>query len=1177
MTLGRVRWSDAIEALEERYGAEPSPAQAALLADASSLSALFEDDYAVARRRAARAAALEPLSPLHRARAALLRMRFGDCEGALEGLQELAQTIGPHPIVAYLRGLSTLRLGDAKRAGTIAGDLLTGHPGFAPAQFLQAEAHLRVQVKGLERRLHPLPASPEHAAAWADLLIKLLLIRPAEGAKLARSYLERGVPPKGSREASLVQEVLAWSAASPEEIARALLDIAPGSRREQMALLFFDERLAATEKDASRLRALRDLYKRLPARRAVRRLYAAALAERAVEEARRERYGAALGAVEACLRLEPHETIHYQNRAALFTLMVEGDAYHDGWAELDRHHYRLALLGGLDPEASRRLSRPHRMFARQARITPGGPGAARVHRGVFREERRGGGATEAPVLLVNQEWLDADPEQLRQWIHHRRAELTFMHLSLGPAVERMLLFPRDMASARARTEGLELVAQSLATLVHPEGSRLAEFVGERVRAAAAGVLPRYAPPPEDREARALSLGHLETLGDLAILCSGYSPPARRPELTEELIEFMEAEAPFLDTALLFEVLGAHEGQPSFSLRFLAQRVTTLLALPHEAPALDGKRQREVVQALSASLLLRLALATFSEHEGSREDAADRALPFVDRARRAAPERAEVEFVAARLLIVGSYHDEARAALARFHRLSRGDEGELRAEAEELQRALDARRKDGGAGRKRAGGASAETGGGTVDSRTARAEELEAELSRFPSSIQLHEDLARAVARSGRFDEAIQWAERAMARCLSREGQLRSRTLHLEMLALKELWQTHSGAVGVYLAGTPSALAAAADALPHTDDRPYPVEYLLGRSLLAAKRHEEAERAFARALERCSRQVHLAVLRPLAADIQHALLDQACGFIDDALADGRIGDAFQEIADTWARLSNPAPCLVDLARVQLAAAASALGSKQEPAAPPALETEQPWQERLGRALAEPSALARARALAALALEVHEPREKEAAALLRKIDALLEHVRLVEVIGEATRLLREGSAEAALGALDATQATAGADPRWLRLRAVVLLRLERFAEADAAVAALAGSRDPGARELCEQYPEMRFRVCMGAVNRALRARDTDAAERLLSGARAEGPEQELELAYCAAYRLALIAYRALDRGDRDEAQRALLQAIDALDPHVAVARERGHSRLLTLSAKLDQELNDLEVTV
>ena len=49
MTLDRVRWSDAIEALEERYGAEPSPAQAALLADASSLSALFEDEAAEVR------------------------------------------------------------------------------------------------------------------------------------------------------------------------------------------------------------------------------------------------------------------------------------------------------------------------------------------------------------------------------------------------------------------------------------------------------------------------------------------------------------------------------------------------------------------------------------------------------------------------------------------------------------------------------------------------------------------------------------------------------------------------------------------------------------------------------------------------------------------------------------------------------------------------------------------------------------------------------------------------------------------------------------------------------------------------------------------------------------------------------------------------------------------------
>ena len=69
--------------------------------------------------------------------------------------------------------------------------------------------------------------------------------------------------------------------------------------------------------------------------------------------------------VEASLRLEPHETTHYQNRAALFTLLREPDAYHTAWFELNRHQYRLVTVRLIKPErpvggqVGRRQNRPH--------------------------------------------------------------------------------------------------------------------------------------------------------------------------------------------------------------------------------------------------------------------------------------------------------------------------------------------------------------------------------------------------------------------------------------------------------------------------------------------------------------------------------------------------------------------------------------------------------------------------------------------------------------------------------------------------------------------------------------------------------------------------------------------------------------------------------------------------
>ena len=55
---------------------------------------------------------------------------------------------------------------------------------------------------------------------------------------------------------------------------------------------------------------------------------------------------------------------------------------------------------------------------------------------------------------VNQDRIADDPELLRQWIHHRRAELALAHWALGPDPARFLLNPDSPRTVRARIEGL---------------------------------------------------------------------------------------------------------------------------------------------------------------------------------------------------------------------------------------------------------------------------------------------------------------------------------------------------------------------------------------------------------------------------------------------------------------------------------------------------------------------------------------------------------------------------------------------------------------------------------------------------------------------------------------------------------------------------------------------------
>ncbi len=1167
LDLDRIDWERALDELRRITRERGGGLSRRHLADASSLSALFEGDFRVGASRLADAIRLEPLNPLHHVRRALHALRFGAWDLALTTVDVVAAVNDP-PYPQLIRALATLQSGEERRAANIARDLYAAQPAFHLAGFLQAEAQLRSQPKEAEGRAQSLPRDAAWAPAWAHLLGRFLVARPADSARLVKQHLEvRPALKAGSAEEAAVRKLHRLSTAGVEALERELEVVPVGSRAEELALEFLSESLRASDKDHARLRALRRIHESAPQRAAIRRLYVSALTRFAVDEAVAERWPGALRAIEVCMRLEPHQTIHVQNRAAIVTATAD-DAYHDAWEDLDRHHYRLALMGRLDPASARSMRKPHRMFAQQARLTPkASEGGLDLGVLCVKEEREHGVASKS--LVVNQARLDGDPEQVRQWIHHRRAELVFAHLSLGSDPDRHLLYPGDPRVERARIEGLVRCADALETLVPDEGRRLADVLTSRWRSFTGRTRTRYGEgAPEDAEVAALARQHVETFADLALVLWTYLPPPNRPDIVEELLDFQASVTPFFDARVLRAMRkDAGSGAPT-ALSFLTAIIRQTLDLQDEEPALTDAHRQKVANRLAAELLITLASRKLDAIRALGPNDVEQLMVLLDRARKLDPESAKVECWAARLLTMGEFFDEARAAIARFHRLSGGKDNPFQKHIEDLQRILDEKKRAQTSGRKRTGAATAADDGGLGE----RSERLEEQVERFPTSIPLYEELARSLCFEGHFSVALEWTGRAIGRCLSRQAQLRARALQLEVTGLAALAAVHADAPRVYLAGSRAAALETIEAMAaSTPELPYAVEYLRGVCLLAAKRRAEAQTAFQTAMARCPQQLYRAVLRPLADDVEVALLEQSRRVIEQAQEEGRLGDAITEIAAAMSELRAPEACLLDLARVALASVVVTLGTGADPLPLPVVAVAAPWGPRLAALRAHPDGLHRARGRATLAAELHEGSKRDAEAVLRKIEALSAQLALAAALSESAKLAEQGKMAEALATLDRAGEAALADRRADRQRVVLLLRLERFAEADAGVAKLRAGDASRARDLVERYPELRFRSQLSVANRLIRGGgDATRARTLLGEMRPATPEQTLEHGYCLAFCLAQEGYRLDDKGDRDEARALLTRALEIVEERLPDARRAGHARLIELHDKLDGDV-------
>ncbi len=1182
----RIDWEQALQELRLRYPRLAGQPAHRYLVESLSLSSLFERSYGAGAARLREAQRLAPLNPLHALRGALHEMRFGRWTEALEGAQALSTALRDQPLPLYVCALANLRCGQVARANNLASELVEFHPQFVPGRFLKVEGQSRIKLKGLDQALMALPSDAALAPLWCDLLCKFVLDGASRAARLAEEYLDR-LPP-GSREEALVRTLLEWQRAlsqaggpraadkptggkvpaaadsSLEVFEQRLLNCPPGSRAEQAQLVLFHDLLRATQTEGEVLHALREFHARVPERAAVRRLYVATLTQRAVDDVAKNRLEDALSVVEVCLRLEPHEILHRLNRAALFTLLREEDAYHDAWADVDRLHFRMALLGRTDPESAREMLKPHRMFAQQARLTPGESNKVGMALGVFREEVHEG--EKEPILVVNQERLERDPEQLRQWIHHRRAEMTFAHLALGSDPNRFLLQPSDSKVAIARAEGLALAARSLTVLVPEEGQQLCERLAQHWKALATQVVTRYGAPQLAEDVQALQRAHLDNFADLALLCFRWTPSGLRPELVEEVLDFLRAEAPFFDEQVLYSALESREPAPSITHKVLRMFVREVVGEldDEKRPTLSDEQRRQVMERLSGRLLMALSLRTHVDAGGGVRDGLDRALEFIDRARQAIPDEPTVEFRAAWMLTEGGYYEEARAAVARYHKLARGRDQPPPEALDQIQKILDKAQKDNREGRKRSG-VSVET---VAEHHAQGIDELERHVERFPAAIQGYEELTRALAKEGLFDKAVAWAERAMARCLSRTGQLRARALHLEIAALQHVAYERPQEVRLYLAGTHGPLLEVLAAWRGTPS--YGLDYLRGLCLIAARQGAEAQQAFMKALSGCTRQLHLSVLRPLAEGVQPILLDRARRAIDDALQDGRIEEAAQVAEETLSELSAPEAFLLDLARLQLSAVVANVSAPPLPR----LSANVPWASRLVEAASPPAPLERCRRLIALSRELHLSTGKEAEALLRKVEVFEAQLATAKAFAESGRLFRERKWGEALSVLEQLGEAGQLEPRILQQRIMLLLKLERFDEADALFERLAAGNEPIGAELAERYPSLSFQHRMAAISRLLRAGDGEAAARLLAGTRATGEPEELELSYCRAFALAREAYRLHEGGELIPAARKLTEALEVIEGRMPGARRHGHTRLIELHARLDKELADLE---
>ena len=1177
--LTRVDWSAAIQAARERRVSGVS------VAEIESLSALFTGDPATALARLQRANQAEPFQPLHRLRIALTLARFGETDKANEVLDELSARLPPTPVIDYLRALFVVQSGVLDRARGLSGALETSHPKFVQGRFLRAEVQvLAGKPSTTEKFLSTLPLGAEWESSWTDLLVKLVLLNPREGLPIAEKYLAKSLG-KDTIGRALVERALSWVRASMQELAAQLVETAADSRTEELLLAIMLETLTAEADLSSALQTLRELGYESSKRPGMRRIYDSVLTRQAADLAGKRDYEGALRLVEQSLSRQPYDPVHHQNRAALFTLMREAGPYAEAWADMNAHQYRLILLGTFDASTLMQIVKTHRLFASQARG------------GIFRTVK--GESGERPRLVTNGDQIAADPELLRQWIHHTRAALVLQHLALAPDAQQVLLNPEDRDQAFERATGLTFLSRSLGVLVTEEGGLL----GTRLHAFWQGLaeevparydLREFAPPTQsgaDPEAKDedgaapghgarkskvedLYLEHLNVLAELFLICLQWSPGAGHLETAEEILQWIATECAFLDETILQAKVSASGYETPYPLVVLSGRLSSARAESHSR--LTSAGQRAVVETGMAELLRSMAWAAYGAFKGNAKDSTLHSMPYMDRARRLDPESAEIELSAAQLLEYGGFSDEAHRALERFQHIAESPTERQREIAEKLAEIFRQHRKDGKTGEKRVRDSLSEEdarGYETRAERVRRIAELEQELELAPAVLSLYSELVKEFAAAGRFDDAVAYADRSVSQCLGRADQMNARSLAIEArgfqaLATDDIQSARLAAVGVHEPAR-RALEAKAARIPLT----YAELYLLGRCKLSAGVPADAQQNFQKAAELCTRPLHRTVLRSLAADVDGAYREFARAAVNEALTDGLASQALEQAALIFAQLENPAAWLLDFARVCYTVALDRVNAEAASNLP-AITLKTSWAPRFQQALAAPTDGKRALALALLAAELHPPSARAAQLLVDRAHRLNDRLEAAGILSRAGALLRGKRFDAALAALESTDLAIASEPRLQRMRALALLGLQRFREADEIVMTLSevqATAGTDIEQFVRSYPELVFRQKLAAALDHLRADRASAAAQILDVSIPANEQQTAELAYCQAFRHALEGFERKRKGALADARARFLQGMRLLEPLLPSGVLGSGAHVTELYDRMEKELD------
>lgn len=1166
--LKNVDWAAALTALD-KVAERNERLSFNGIAQLYSLAASYSPDFQIASRRLREACRREPLNPLHEFRKVLLLAKFGQTSQAAVALERLKKLLPQTPpLVDYLRALLILRSGRADQARSIAKTLETTHPKFAYAKFLKAEAQIVLSNKAssIEKHIIDLPVGAEFDSLWADILTKIALFHPKDGPKQAQKYLEKKIT-AGSSAYNVVKRAISWANASLEELAQYLERELPNSRAEEIILSCLLEQLKQKKNNEKAIKTLSALSKRYPNRSAVKQIRNVFITRLAMEKSAVGDYEQAVRLIEHCLREQPYDPINFQNLAALFTLLREKEPYHDAWAWLNRHQYRMISLGVSDREILMQTARTHRLFAQQARgYETQGLGANRT---IFRQTVSDE-LDQTKRLSINHDEILADSELLRQWIYHSSAEIVFQHCLLLDNPQKFFLYPIDYDEAAARSEGLKNSAEALSILVPGEGAVLEDKLTRQWRKIAEKINTNYnAPKAVDDKVWQLQVHHLNLLGELTLFCLGWQPEPSQTSLAEELLNFINSEKVFFDEKVIYRFEKEARGDIYFPVQLLIDHFRTTLGLETDTE-LTPERRAVVFDSLTAELLLRLSVSAYNR-EGSQKDCIDRALSYLDRARTCNPANANIELKSAQILSLGDFYDEAQTCLRRFYRYVDQEDQELLSEAEKLEQTLKEKRKETSS-QKRDIYKSEDI---LPEKSEARLIEIERELERAPASWRLYEEMVQELIKAKQFEDAIIWADRAVAHCLTRESQINARALAIEARGLEILSKEFSKPAILYMSGAHEPARKAIQSLS-SQQLDYKLLFLLGKCELANEDPDKAQETFRKAMNLCESQLHRTVLRYLTENIDNAYLTVARNSVNTALQEGSLEEAVMKAAAQFARLKEPAAWLLDFARVFYSVALIRSDKGHSDFIIPQINIDATWSHRLNQALLENSNLDRALALAELAESVHSEASAKAQTLKKRIQILKRQFVMSESLGKAGQLLVGKKFKEVIAYLEQLEEDVANEFRFIRIRVLALLGLNRFDDADTIIKESAENSTSEFRIFIEEYPNLAFRQRLAAARLYLQEAEVEVAAAVLANAEPTNSGQAADLAYCHAFGLVIHGYQLRRERQEDKVCEQFLQAMNLLESHLNHASHNNQPHITELYDKLEKELDNYDRT-